>query len=915
MADPIPLRISRPARLIAGTLFLGLLGALAGRPALRLAAQDDPPKKVLEEEDKKDAPGKKVIIEEEDDKAPKRDSKVIPVDDDRPGKAPAGKQPPAPKGKPGQPTDLAVAAKEAKHAAVKLLYRELEVPHDLLRLKSRIRQDPTERIEPLTVYVGDDPKFKGSITVQPYDQKWKPTKEFRVNKEQVHSIKAYEELAQERVDAFLKEPYDRLPKDNPQYLSRADMLASAQLVLTTALRFHDSARSRGQRDGPEWDKVEDGLKQKLLNVKEQQLELLLANKDWDAATGLAREITDGYPAAEVHSRIAQKLADYVTQEFPRGGLTPEQVKQLQDRLRLLESLFPGSEALRHIDDNFKKQAEALFKRAQELVQNKENLKAIELLERALQISPGLPGLQDFYLTQKHIYPVLKVGVRSLPVDMAPGLAVTESERAAVELLLEGLVKASPEGVPGAAQPVGLRYEAALAEGRPRLVPLGRQFVIRRNALWSDGQPVQAQDVNLTIRLLRNPQVPGFTPALADLLDRVAVGSDNQSVNVVLKHGYLDPYSLMTFKVLPPGLSAKEYGEFSRKPWGSGPYVFRGHETIGKEQVAAFAANPYYASRAGKRGLPRIREIHFVQVFDPLRELQTAKLDLLLPDVVSDMTFADKGVLDKLRGSAGVKLEGPLPARRVWFLAVNHRKPILQVPELRKAIARAIPREKLLDDFFRPAQGDPSCKALRGPYPVDSWANDPNALPLDRPGQAVGKLPADLLQRLRSMDRLKLKYADDDPRIDAAMKYLCTQVQNAIGVEIEPARVDPHQLRDQVEVTHNYDLAYYHYDYPSEAYWLWPLFHPDGVANGRGNYLGYTNDGTLASLCRDVISHRDPAEVSKYAHLIHGHLNRTMPLIPLWQLSAYVAMRNDVDTGPLDPLLVFADVEQWARRRR
>jgi len=36
------------------------------------------------------------------------------------------------------------------------------------------------------------------------------------------------------------------------------------------------------------------------------------------------------------------------------------------------------------------------------------------------------------------------------------------------------------------------------------------------------------------------------------------------------------------------------------------------------------------------------------------------------------------------------------------------------------------------------------------------------------------------------------------------------------------------------------------------------------------------------------------------------------MIPLWQLGSYVALKEDIQTHPLDPLRVLADVSNWRR---
>ncbi|HZT80139.1 MAG TPA: hypothetical protein VFA26_07955, partial [Gemmataceae bacterium] len=99
------------------------------------------------------------------------------------------------------------------------------------------------------------------------------------------------------------------------------------------------------------------------------------------------------------------------------------------------------------------------------------------------------------------------------------------------------------------------------------------------------------------------------------------------------------------------------------------------------------------------------------------------------------------------------------------------------------------------------------------------------------------------------------------------------------------------------------------DFPGESYWLWPLFEP------KSNYLGYRNDGELERHFRDGMSRRDFTQVKQAAHLIHSHLQMTMPLVPLWQLDARVALRPAVRPVPFDPLAVFADIERWGKHTR
>jgi ABC-type oligopeptide transport system substrate-binding subunit len=288
------------------------------------------------------------------------------------------------------------------------------------------------------------------------------------------------------------------------------------------------------------------------------------------------------------------------------------------------------------------------------------------------------------------------------------------------------------------------------------------------------------------------------------------------------------------------------------------------------------------------------------------------------DLMLDLTAKEAVDLQAKAGALGIR-EPPvaLVNRRIYFLAVNHRNPALANAAFRRALAYAVNRDKLLDDF-RATPGQPLHTALNGPYPVKSWACNP-ALVQDNGGRLdpfnIERAKASMTQATKDgiLDPgLTLKYPAGDPAVEKAMKSLCEEMR-AINVTLKPVAVPPAELRRDVEKTYSYDLAYYHYDFPDNVYWLGPLLDPRG-GPGDQNYMGYSGD--LVPLIRgDISRRRDFPEVQKYAHILHDNfLKAEMPFIPLWQLDAQSAIGNRVDIPkvdqPFDPIRVFTDVERW-----
>src|SRR5262249_31928205 len=226
---------------------------------------------------------------------------------------------------------------------------------------------------------------------------------------------------------------------------------------------------------------------------------------------------------------------------------------------------------------------------------------------------------------------------------------------------------------------------------------------------------------------------------------------------------------------------------------------------------------------------------------------------------------------------------------------------------------AIPRAEILKNVYGGLAGD---HPLTGPYPVGSWACDPKIKPLDNPVLAKGLITqGNAKAKLANAPRLTLKYPRDDKKAEEAMKVVVERLDQTLGVKCDLEPLDPHELREMVEVSHAYDLAYYHFDFHSEAYWLWPLFHPDGGYFGARPGEPALEDAFLSGLFRKAMARRDPAALQKLTYDVHNWVNTKMYIIPLWQLGSYYAIRDNIETQSLDPLRPLANVGEWSKRQR
>lgn len=890
------------------------------------AAPADPPA------DKSKAPPAKRKRAEEEEDTPVAPKKKVPrvEEDDTPAK-------PLPGRSGGSGYDLADRAKQSKNPILMTLYSKVKRPHDDISYRSRPNPEP---VMPVPFFVGDDSQAHwpaGGMSVRTIDAEGHvAAKGYNPSQSSVRSIRHFEQISIDAVNDFLQQQSHAADRYK---LPREEQLAAAEAVLTAAIRFHESALATGTRKGEEWqDAVMKPLKSRLLEIQIEQLHALADAGNWDAAFSLTAVLAREYDSPDEQARIARPLADLLSASFKSGIETGEGTRLALRRLRELEDQFPDRNSLgpdknplHPISKGLHDYADSLYEKAKELKAVKQMDQALELMGQAVELWPEKEELRTFQRDLMQQHSVLRVGVRSLPELMSPARATTDSEIRAVELLFESLVKLGVDPAGNA------RFVPGLAEGRSKVEALGRSFVLPRNAYWSDNKPLTAYDVRRTVERLKNKKGTGgrLSPVWGQLLEEPPVFGPLR-VTLPMTQGYIEPPALMAFKVLPQVMGPNmeddyvDKDDFARHPVSSGPFIYNPakNSDLGRPCVS-FIFNQLYGAREGKQGLPRIKEVRFFayKQWDGMGDAAaefvggTVPLDLLLD--LSPAHAAELRKLGRATTHARVLLPGAgeAPTRRVYFLAVNNGVSMLDRKDVRKAIAHAINREKLLDDCFRekvaagmgPTLGRRLHAALNGPYPAGSWACDPkvgkpkveNSLDLFDPVRAK-TLKSDFANEPGSKTKFTLEYPDDDPAVKEAMEGLGTQLHDVLRFTLELKAVSPRQLRTDVE-NGSYELAYYSYDFPDETYPLWPLFSalPDNSPN-----IFRSPIGKLDELLQAAKAYRDFARVKQDTWQIHQAAYDTMPLIPLWQLDPLAAIYDTVDAPCFDPLLVFTEVDRW-----
>ncbi|MBI3408099.1 MAG: ABC transporter substrate-binding protein [Planctomycetes bacterium] len=784
-------------------------------------------------------------------------------------------------GPPPRLDELAAKADKAP-APWAQLYRELSRPFDALSLASG-----TVNVVPLADFPGKPPNFDGTWNIPLIA---KPAEVASFTREELLSVVFFESTALATINAFLDAKAEA-SKD----LAERVRLQSAEHLLRAVLVFHQGTRRRIPLTTDPWRELKEPLEKRLLEVRRALLADFAkeaeSKKRWDDTIALANAWGLNDVARECWIRFADE-------RLAAGDFSA--VRKILDRLE--EDVLPSplTEPIR----------KALQKRAETLFREAKDGGAQANLDEALKLWPRLTGARDELARRTNTYKVLYVAVPELPEMLSPATAWTDTEKQALELLFEGLVRIRHE------ETVGQTYEPLLAREVPLPRGLGRRFALARDASWSDGERLTAVDVRHTLQLLASDEMAGRDRSWRDLLEPPRFEGNPFELNLKLRQGIADPLTLFHFKILPQQYRGKELAraddpEFAKSPLGSGPFVYSGRRVEDGRTYAIFQANPAFVRR-NRPWHSNIREIRFFAWSDASKDIGTP-----LPHVVLGISSDQAAALNKF---AYADIRRPLP-RRVYILAVNNRLPALANLNLRRALALGFQREAILEEAFRgPDKVKADAKlylAVNGPFPAKSWACCPSPrVPADLHQPELARSLAKKAAADLGAVRLTLKYPAHTPGAKEACEAMERQLAKLFAdasakIELQLVPVSERQMQEALS-KREFDLAYHHIDFPDDNFWLWPMFDPsDGALHpGGANYLGYVNDAKLQSLFSSATNTREFTTLRDLQHSIHAHLVERMPLIPLWQLHAAIAIHPSFVPVGLDPLLVFPNVLEW-----
>lgn len=299
-------------------------------------------------------------------------------------------------------------------------------------------------------------------------------------------------------------------------------------------------------------------------------------------------------------------------------------------------------------------------------------------------------------------------------------------------------------------------------------------------------------------------------------------------------------------------------DFPTAPIGNGPFQVRGSWQRGQYVEVA-----RYDNYAGER--PRIGGLTFVSYGDPgqaYADLRAGELDLITEIPAEQLAVAEAELGDRLLRPVSTSGQ---------FLAFPSYQPQWQDPRLRKAISKAIDRDRLVQELFQGTR-----------VPARSFV--PPVIPGARPdtcGDACQFDPAaarDLYRQAEGPKTLTISFNTERDH-QPAMAAVCAQLHAHLGVTCEAKPAGRfNELVSALEDRQPVGLLRLGWaqDYPSMASYLGPLF----TSTGSANLPGYRNP-EVDTLVRNGILATTEAEALAAYQQAESVVAEDLPLIPLW----------------------------------
>lgn len=496
--------------------------------------------------------------------------------------------------------------------------------------------------------------------------------------------------------------------------------------------------------------------------------------------------------------------------------------------------------------------------------------------------------------------IINVGVTDSLGGINPfAIDQTEINKYAVDLMFLPLMELDKD----------LNFQGMLADSITTEDNIHFNVHIDENAVWSDGTPVTAEDVEYSVMRYASPVVANTTLLLYafegtdDATGFVEEGAESMAGLKVLDEKTVEftskyPMALTTFQnsygrylhVLPKHIIEKfSEDELTSNDWFnhpdviSGPYFLTGYDA---DHYISYTANKDYWKGAPKIDKLNIRIVDGSQIY---AGLQSGEIDI----TQHTMTAIPQEDYESIEGLDNVKV--------VYGSPVTNQSAFIQtanIPDarVRQALVYAIDRQQLVDQLLK-GHGEVVDGFLSSASPFFDDGIVPMEYNPEKAKELLEEAGWDGSQTLRFYVN-----SGDNTFVNGVQVIVAQWA--AVGIKAEITTVDLATLMT-VAGTTDYDIMAVQYTYaPVDPY-------PDvsWLLGGEGSWTGYADDEVAAAL-DGTQQTSDVSEITDFYSVVNGKMQTDVPMFSIYVISAQGAVSNRVTGAEPSVYGFFNDVQNW-----
>ncbi len=418
------------------------------------------------------------------------------------------------------------------------------------------------------------------------------------------------------------------------------------------------------------------------------------------------------------------------------------------------------------------------------------------------------------------------------------------------------------------------------------------FKLRPNVKFHDGTPFDSSAVVFCFDRLLNPDNPHKYDAnfpyrsFYEVIDKIAA-PDPATVVFQLEQPnatFLANLAMFPAMIFSPASVKEKEDRFPFEPVGTGPFKFVRWD---RNERIVLDANPDYWD-----GRPKVDRVIFRPIPENSVRFQLLKSGEL--DLIDGLNLSD---LDAVKEDPGLTLL-EVPGMNFGYLAMNTGRKPFDDPRVRRAVAHAVDRDKVIKLALR---GHGST----GPNPIpptvwgyhdklQSWPYDPakaKAL-LAEAGLASG-FAADL-------------WAMPNPRPYMPEPQKVAQILQedlrAVGIRTKIVSFDWQTYREKVRHgEHDMCLLGWITDNGDPDNFLYALLDQDNAVPGSALNVSFYRNGAVHDLLVAAQKELEPAKRLGLYHDAQKQILEDVPMLPLAYLPEYAASRKRVSGYRLHPI--------------